>query len=104
MATMDDIPSPKRDRSSMTGRAGWYPYYAGFSADFAQAVLDSFADRRHSTVLDPWNGSGTTTAVTAGKGFEGFGFDLNPVMLIVARARLLNKRERSSLMPLARLI
>jgi SAM-dependent methyltransferase len=103
MRSIDDLPSPKRDRSSMSGRAGWYPYYAGFSASFAEAILDSFAEGRHKTVLDPWNGSGTTTAVTASRGFDGFGFDLNPVMLIVARARLLNKRERPSLMPLARL-
>ena len=88
----------------MNGRAGWYPYYAGFSASFAEKVLDRFAEGRHKTVLDPWNGSGTTTAVTASRGLDGFGFDLNPVMLIVARARLLNKRERSSLMPLARLL
>lgn len=104
MTELNDLPSPKRDRSSMVGRAGWYPYYAGFSTNFAQAVLDRFIGATNSRVLDPWNGSGTTTAVTAGRGYEGFGFDLNPVMVIVARARLLNKRERPSLMPLAKLI
>ncbi len=104
MLVLDNLPNPKRDRSSAVGRAGWYPYYAGFSSDFAQAVLDYFVKSASSRVLDPWNGSGTTTAVTAGKGHEGFGFDLNPVMVVVARARLLNKRERSSLLPLAKLI
>lgn len=88
----------------MAGRAGWYPYYAGFSTQFANAVLDLFAQAESAIVLDPWNGSGTTTAVTAGRGFEGYGYDLNPVMLVAARARLLNKRERSSLIPLANLI
>ena len=102
MENIDDLPSPKRGRSASLGRAGWYPYYAGFSGDFAQAVLNRFAREPNSRVLDPWNGSGTTTAVTAGKGYDGFGFDLNPVMVVVARARLLNKRERSSLIPLAK--
>jgi SAM-dependent methyltransferase len=104
MRTIDELPSPKRNTASMNGRAGWYPYYAGFSTSFAEAVLDRFTGDRSGIVLDPWNGSGTTTAVTAGRGFEGFGYDLNPVMLIVARARLLNKRERPSLIPLAKLI
>ncbi len=102
MGTINDLPSPKRDSASMAGRSGWYPYYAGFSTKFAEAVLDCFPNCRNGTVLDPWNGSGTTTAVTAGRGSDGYGYDLNPVMMIVARARLLNKRERPSLMPLAK--
>ena len=100
----NSIPSPKRDRSSSKGRAGWYPYYAGFSAGFADAVLDRYCTGKNTRVLDSWNGSGTTTSVAAGRGMESFGFDLNPVMTIVARARLLNKRERSCLMPLANTI
>jgi SAM-dependent methyltransferase len=102
-AMLTDLPNPKQDRLSSRGRAGWYPYYAGFSANFAEAILDRLAGPGKNRVLDPWNGSGTTTAVAAGKGFEGFGFDLNPVMAVVARARLLNKRDRPSLRPLAKL-
>ncbi len=98
------LPSPKRDRSSSTGRAGWYPYYAGFSAGFAGAIMDRFCTKQDARILDSWNGSGTTTAVAASRGIESFGFDLNPVMSIVARARLLSKRERSSLISLARAI
>jgi DNA modification methylase len=104
MRTIKDLPSPKRDTASVTGRAGWYPYYAGFPTKFAEAVLDCFTQESSGVVLDPWNGSGTTTAVTAGRGFEGIGYDLNPVMLVVARARLLNKRERPSLVPIANII
>lgn len=98
------LPSPKRDRSSSTGRAGWYPYYAGFSAGFAGAIMDRFCTKQDARILDSWNGSGTTTAVAASRGIESFGFDLNPVMSIVARARLLSKRERSSLISLAKAI
>ena len=39
MREIYDLPNPKRDRSSMTGRAAWFPYYAGFSTNFAQAYL-----------------------------------------------------------------
>ena len=66
--------------------------------------MDRFCTKQDARILDSWNGSGTTTAVAASRGIESFGFDLNPVMSIVARARLLSKRERSSLIPLAKAI
>lgn len=90
---INTLPSPKRDKSSFAGRAGWYPYYAGFSAEFADAVLGRFCRSKAPQILDTWNGSGTTTAVSAGRGTQSFGFDLNPVMAIVARARLLSKES-----------
>lgn len=53
-----------------------------------------------SAVSDPWNGSGTTTAAAAGMGHDAFGYDLNPVMVLAARARMLSKREKQSLLPI----
>jgi hypothetical protein len=52
-------------------------------------------------ILDPWNGSGTTTSTAARLGMRSLGIDLNPVMVIVAKARLLSNRSRVSLVPLA---
>jgi len=40
--------------------------------------------------MDPWNGSGTTTQVARDMGFSAIGFDINPVMVIVAKAMILN--------------
>jgi DNA modification methylase len=40
--------------------------------------------------MDPWNGSGTTTKVSGDMGFSAIGFDINPVMVIVAKAKLLS--------------
>ncbi len=39
MSTPDhlDIQDPKRNPSARTARAGWYPYYAGFSPTFADS-------------------------------------------------------------------
>ncbi|WP_410712175.1 DNA methyltransferase [Bradyrhizobium sp. BEA-2-5] len=39
-------------------------------------------------VLDPWNGSGTTTSVANGAGLTAVGIDINPAMAVVAKARL----------------
>jgi len=52
-------------------------------------------------VLDPWNGSGTTTHTASRLGLAAHGLDLNPVMVVVARARLLPQSEANHLKPLA---
>ncbi|MEZ5996402.1 MAG: hypothetical protein R3C25_11710 [Hyphomonadaceae bacterium] len=57
---------------------------------------------KSALVLDPWNGSGTTTYAASQLGLASRGFDINPVMLIVARARLLPRSEADVLEPLAR--
>jgi SAM-dependent methyltransferase len=79
----------------------WYRYYAGFSERFARTALESARLGAGDWVLDPWNGSGTTTATAAALGLNVRGYDLNPVMVLVAKARCLDAAEYSSLRPLA---
>lgn len=81
------IINPKRRKSEDNHRAAWYPYYAGFSADFATAFLESAAPCPETVVADPWNGAGTTTWAASCEGFRSLGIDLNPVMVIAAKAR-----------------
>lgn len=64
-----------------------YPYYAGFSEAFVEFMIDEIDVSQEDILLDPWNGSGTTTAVCARKGIASIGVDLNPVMKIVASVR-----------------
>ncbi len=89
------ISSPKQPR-----RKDWYPYYAGYTAAFTRDVLESYL-RSAESVLDPWNGSGTTTAVAAGRGVRSLGIDLNPASTVVARARLTPRSIADSLPPIA---
>ncbi len=96
------ISSPKRTAQAQSGWDGFFPYYAGYPESFARALIASSALDRGATVLDPWNGSGTTTFSAARLGMTAHGFDLNPVMVIIARARLLPASEADSLTPLAR--
>lgn len=70
----------------------WYRYYAGYSAGFVeQALQESAATAK--LVLDPWNGTGTTTVVAASKNVPAIGFDVNPALVVVSRARLLERRQ-----------
>jgi len=65
-----------------------YHYYAGFSPDFVGDVLNHVGATTDDVVIDPWNGSGTTTLVCAGRGLRSSGFDLSPAMVVVAKGRL----------------
>jgi hypothetical protein len=68
-------------------RTALYPYYAGFSERFVESVLWRVGAKEGQCVLDPWNGSGTTTAVCATLGLNSIGIDLNPAMKPVAAVR-----------------
>lgn len=59
---------------------------------------------KESVVLDPWNGSGTTTRAASHLGFDSVGFDLNPVMVLVAKCELLDPAEAPVMLPLAKRI
>lgn len=65
----------------------FYRYYAGYSLPFAEWALREMALRPGMMVIDPWNGSGTTGAACAKVGVSCHGFDINPVMVHLGRAR-----------------
>lgn len=101
--TADDIlqlnilnPKRKSDNSH-----NFYPYYAGFSQAFANSIIQSSKLEKKAQIFDPWNGSGTTTIASASLGYNAIGYDLNPVMVIAARANLLDYKEKPSILPLA---
>ncbi|MBX3214327.1 MAG: hypothetical protein KF850_19995 [Labilithrix sp.] len=86
------------------GVESWYPYYAGFSDRFARLILESIELPQKATVLDPWNGSGTTTHVADHLGHTAIGFDLNPIAALVANAKLARPRDAEHVLGLARRI
>lgn len=98
------ISSPKRNGRVQTAWERFFPYYAGFPERFANDVLTSLHLKAGATVLDPWNGSGTTTYAAIHRGYKAIGLDLNPVMVIVSRARMLPFSEIDALEPLAKTI
>lgn len=81
-----------------------FPYYAGYSSVFAQDVLASLPLSPGALVFDPWNGSGTTTRAASRLGHKAFGIDLNPAMVVAAKASMLSKLESPSLLPIAQSI
>jgi hypothetical protein len=97
---MERIENPKV-RGGDSFSSTWYKFYPGFSESFARSALSSARLGEGDWVLDPWNGGGTTTSTAASMGLSACGYDLNPVMIVVAKARCLDPAEYSSLKPLA---
>lgn len=92
----------KRKPATQTGIEGWYPYYAGYTEDFTRRVLSAVGDGGPLTVLDPWNGSGTTTRVAHEMGYNAIGLDLNPVASLVASAKIAHPEDASNVTGLAK--
>lgn len=94
----------KRRPDRTPSRDGWYNYYAGFTSAFALDVLGAAKLSPGATVLDPWNGSGTTTLAATQLGLRGVGVDINPVAVLVARAKLAHPADALHLWGLLNLI
>lgn len=88
------LSSPKQ--TSAERQSSLFPYYAGFSEAFVRDALDALQATADQVVLDPWNGSGTTTTVAKQGGLTSIGIDINPALAIVARARLATKKDMSA--------
>src|SRR5207249_3416606 len=75
-----------------------YRYPARFSPRFVRAAVDAFS-KAGDLVLDPFLGGGTTAveALVSGRRFAGF--DLNPLSILVTRAKTtpLSSRDRAAL-------
>ena len=80
------FPSPK-----LPGTSATYRYYAGYSHCFVRDILGLWP--KHTKVLDPWNGSGATTTVAASLELDCVGIELNPAMVVIARAALLSSDD-----------
>jgi DNA modification methylase len=101
---MDRPSSPKQEprqaEAEVSCPSSWYHYYAGYSPRFVGEIVD-YLRRDYSlgpdeVLADPWNGSGTTTQVTEERAVRSWGGDLNPAMVVVAKARLLGTQVTPS--------
>lgn len=85
---------------SRTPFVRWYPYLEGYSPQFVETVLATYAPNAQS-VLDPFAGTGTTAFVTAGQGKRSYFCEVNPVLQFIiatkSRVRLLRHEQRQKL-------
>jgi SAM-dependent methyltransferase len=84
--SLADVHTSKRGERERTGVYAWHSYYAGYAEQFVADVLSVLA-RPGDLIVDPWNGSGTTTLVAQCRGFRSLGIEINPVMVLHAQAK-----------------
>jgi hypothetical protein len=84
----NQITNPKLKTRDDNSRSSWFRYYAGFSTQFVEDVINSLNLPKGAIILDPWLGAGTTAEVAVAKGIRAKGVEINPAALVVARARL----------------
>ena len=89
MTTDFTVRSPKRRAGAQGSRANWFRYYADFSVGFVEDIISHLDLPPRAILLDPWLGAGTTAEVATAQGLQLRGYDVNPAMLLVARARTL---------------
>jgi DNA modification methylase len=76
-------------RDAEEARHRWYYFKEGFSPDLVRAVLAEAVDaNERPRILDPFSGAGTTALVAAEYGLEATGFEVNPFLEFIARAKL----------------
>lgn len=91
----------KNPKLKSRNKASLFKYYAGFSIDFVenaiQKTLSEKSDPKEILVLDPWNGSGTTTNTCGNLGISSIGIDRNPAMAVISKAREASEYDFTSL-------
>lgn len=94
------VECPKRYADDGNASRSNYDYYAGYSNLFSETLLKYVPTEEDTIVLDPWNGAGTTTLAASKLGLRSYGFDLNPAMVVIAKARLIQDRTIPSILPI----
>ena len=80
------VHTSKRGTRERAGVHAWHPYYAGYAEEFVEDTLAVLA-KPGDLILDPWNGSGTTTLIAQRCGLRSIGVELNPAMTLHALAK-----------------
>lgn len=86
------LANPKPTKSGLVERSCWYRFYAMFSEKFAEEAIGAANLKPESIVLDSWLGVGTTTFIAAKSGMKAVGIDINPVMVVVANGRCIDRK------------
>jgi hypothetical protein len=77
-------------------RHRWYYYKEGFSPDLVEKAIELSGVKKDDIILDPFNGSGTTTLTSSLNKYESIGIEINPFTSFLSKAKV-NKVEAKEL-------
>lgn len=71
-------------------RHRWYYYKEGFSPNLVEKAIEQAKVTKEDLVIDPFNGSGTTTLTSAMLGYHSIGIEVNPFTSFLSSAKTKN--------------
>ena len=71
-------------------RHRWYYYKEGFSPNLVEKAIEFSGITKKDIILDPFNGSGTTTLTSALNGYKSIGIEVNPFTSFLSKAKVNN--------------
>jgi len=71
-------------------RHRWYYYKEGFSPSLVENAIETSGIKKNDTILDPFNGSGTTTLTSSLSGYKSVGIEVNPFTAFLSKSKIQN--------------
>lgn len=71
-------------------RHRWYYYKEGFSPYLVEKAIETSGITKKDIILDPFNGSGTTTLTSALNGYKSVGVEVNPFTSFLSKSKVNN--------------
>ncbi len=71
-------------------RHRWYYYKEGFSPNLVEKAIEFSEIKNNDIILDPFNGSGTTTLTSAFCGYKSIGIEVNPFTSFLSISKINN--------------
>jgi len=71
-------------------RHRWYYYKEGFSPNLVEKAIEFSRIKKTDVILDPFNGSGTTTLTSALNGYKSVGIEVNPFTSFLSQSKINN--------------
>jgi DNA modification methylase len=71
-------------------RHRWYYYKEGFSPNLVEKAIESSGIEKDDIILDPFNGSGTTTLTASLNNYRSIGIEVNPFTAFLSKAKAKN--------------
>lgn len=68
-------------------RHRWYYYKEGFSPNLVEKAIEKANINTNDIIIDPFNGSGTTTLTASSKGYNSIGIEVNPFTSFLSRTK-----------------
>ena len=90
---LKDLGYSNADNTIEAPRHRWYFYKEGFSQNLVEQAIDISEIGKDEIILDPFNGSGTTTLSSASRGIKSIGIEVNPFISYLSSAKLKNANQ-----------